>query len=86
MGWALGVCFIVGTSLALWLPVLVFTLGVIAVTIGFWLVCHLSGASFLSASGWAVAAAVSMEAGYFFAHGIAYFVYVSRHGSKRRDK
>ncbi len=87
MGWALAFCFIVGASVALWVPVLGFTVAIFVIACVFVVVWYLATAAIWSAIGWAAAVVVFLEIGYVFTHAIAYFVYVRRPNARRyRDR
>ena len=83
MNWALVICFIFGASVAVWFPVLIFSLGVFILTVGFGVIHFWNGGFLLPTIVWAIAIAAVLEAGYIFTHITLYFFYVRRPRSVR---
>ncbi|SEI00597.1 hypothetical protein SAMN05216228_101560 [Rhizobium tibeticum] len=86
MAWALLVSFVIGAVCALRMPILVFTLVVIAVMIACGVASYATGSSFLHAIGWGLIFAAVLEAGYVFTHGVLFFLYARRANNERTSR
>ncbi|CCM78313.1 hypothetical protein [Rhizobium mesoamericanum] len=71
MGWALVVSFLIGAICALRMPVLIFTLIVVAVLIAYTGVSLSTGSPFTHAIGWGFIFVSVLEAGYVVIHVVA---------------
>jgi len=86
MGWAFAICFVIGAICALRLPILIFTLIVVFVMLGYAIVGVTTGSGILAAIAWAMALATLLEAGYLFTHAILYCVYTRRASGARSSR
>ncbi|MDI7862986.1 hypothetical protein MRS76_13565 [Rhizobiaceae bacterium n13] len=78
MDWALAVSFVIGAICAVRMPVLIFTLIVVAVMFVYAGASYSSGTSVVHAIAWGVALAAVLQAGYVFTHVLLYFFYTRR--------
>ncbi|WP_245306906.1 MULTISPECIES: hypothetical protein [unclassified Rhizobium] len=68
------------------MPILVFTLIVVFVMLGYAIVGLATGSGVLAALGWGLALATLLEAGYLFTHGILYCLYTRRASGTRSSQ
>ncbi|MDP9811581.1 putative membrane protein [Rhizobium tibeticum] len=86
MAWALLVSFVIGAICALRMPILVFTLVVVAVILTCAIASYSTGSTFLHSIGWGLLFAAVLEAGYLFTHGVLYFLYARRGHNGRTSR
>ncbi|GAC1045786.1 hypothetical protein [Rhizobium sp. No.120] len=76
MAWGLIVSFVVGALCALRVPILLFTIIVLVVMVGYALSNIGSDSSALDIAAWSFILAAVLEAGYIFPHLLLYIIYV----------
>jgi vacuolar-type H+-ATPase subunit I/STV1 len=84
MAWGLVLSFAVGALCALRVPILHFTIIVLAIVVGYAVMNIGTGSSAIDILSWAALLAVILEAGYIFPHLLFYVVYVKLLGRERR--
>ncbi|QND45352.1 hypothetical protein HB780_06270 (plasmid) [Rhizobium lusitanum] len=84
MAWGLVLSFAVGALCALRVPILHFTIIVLAIVVGYAVMNIGTGSSAIEIISWAALLAVILEAGYIFPHLLFYVVYVKLLGRERR--
>jgi hypothetical protein len=84
MAWGLVLSFAVGVLCALRVPILHFTLIVLAIMVGYAVMNIGTGSSVTEILAWSALLAVVLEAGYVFPHLLFYIVYVKLLGRDRK--
>ncbi|HEY0122522.1 MAG TPA: hypothetical protein VGC14_12320 [Rhizobium sp.] len=84
MAWGLVLSFVVGALCALRVPILHFTIVVLAIMVGYAVMNIGTGSSVTEICAWSALLAVVLEAGYLFPHLLFYVVYVKLLGRDRR--